>query len=213
MLYPIPVRVRTFQRLGRMGYTMSAVVNSGTIGEMDGIGYYLIGGGRATETDIRMQLGTAVEGTIVVRADSVFQAINRLYREINHPGIIGTGGEKDGENTKAIYRDDICRLRPIWELPECDLDECYSGGCFSISPEGWAKCRYVDEDEVNIEHGYSHCILQDAREAMSGCTTEAYMERACWCNDKVETDDAGIQYVPFMPELYRSIAREFDSAA
>ena len=205
-LYPIPVWIRMFRGKNAGNYSMAAVVSNGTLRQLDGIGFYLVGENSSDE-DIRCQISTAIEGVVIVRASNVFEAINELYRGKSHPGIVGIGGEKDSRTAKAIYRDEAMCKRPIVELPDCELDCCYVGGCFSISPEGWAKCEYVRRTPVNKEYGYCHCFLQGVDEPPTGCVVEAYVERiADHC--EVQTHEAGIPYVPFDPHVYEMIERE-----
>jgi len=204
MRYPIPVRIRVFGK-NAYDYTVKSVIERGQLAALDGIGFYAVGFDKIDPNEIRSIQSTAIEGTIVVNADTVFSAINKLYRGSSHPGIIGTGLENPGRCSKAIYRDEAICGWPICELPDCETEQN-----FSISPQGWAMCKYVADNFVSEENKYCHCFLQGAGEPPTGCLSEAYVQEVGYMGIDIEakTDGSGILYYPFMPDVYDRIEKE-----
>lgn len=169
-LYRFNVSVRVIDLVGG-GTNMPAVVKRGQLKASRGLGFYLIANEiPAPKVDVISALPVEIQGSVVVRASGVRDALYQFHR---HPGVVGTG--KEDPDKKAVWLPEGAR---VIEFPDCDCQGAYDGGCLSVSKvSGWAFCRYVQETPCNQDYGYCHCFLQRADEPPSGCLVEAYCER------------------------------------
>lgn len=170
MLYQIPVMIRVIAMDSQYRLDMREVVRYGQLMELDQIGFYLLGNKNLEypPDNIRRHITTVIHGSVVVSAENVYEAIGRFYQ---HPGVRGTGREKPEK--KAIKLNPSVH-REIIEVPPCDLNEEFESGCFHINEDGWAQCKYVENDPINKLEGYCHCLLQEADEPPTGCEIEEY---------------------------------------
>jgi hypothetical protein len=211
MLYKIPVQIRVVGFGDCWSYNVSEVLKCGKLWDRDGTGFYLLvrEGDKPTDAKMGGMAAARLSANIVVKAANIYEAIGKYYQ---HPGVVGTGREEPGgERTengswKAIWRESN-DWDDIVEFPDCDLDEAFSGGCFSVSDQGWARCKYVAGEQMNKEQGYCHCCLQ-VNEAPTGCLTEAYSEELA-IKERPAVTIPVIRYRPIDPELLRRVEAEY----
>ena len=177
MLYRIPVFVRIvalprlISGVDNWQCSMRNVVRHGRLRVLDQIGFYLLAdkGADTSPKRLRSMMKVTTRGQVVVKAGSMYEAVALV---MDHPGVIGTGRERPDKKAAWLDADE-----PIIELPDCDMDSAYRGGCFRLNTNGWAICPYVAEVPINMEHGYCHCFLQGIYEPNTGCEVEDHFDK------------------------------------